>query len=206
MRTLMRSLAPVSMMLLGSACLPQGQLYGVVGTTSSGTYGSTLDQDSESCMAGDYNVSPESLYSYPGDFHACADDTDAYTVLIDGDFKIKTGSTYDGELVPEEICVFPSQVYDYGNAQGKVAVWKPDNSGYPMYDCQKVSANEHTGSFSKFKMRFDLTNFDSVFIVDADHAMAMRTCLLSGNDSSCPDYAFGQFRTLESSNLDTSSN
>jgi hypothetical protein len=206
MRNLLRSLAPVSIAFFSSACLPQGQLYGVVGSTGSGTYASSLNEDSDTCMAGDFNVSPESIYSYPGDFHACTDDTDAYSVLIDGEFKIKTGSAYDGELVPEEICVFPSQVYDYGNAQGKVAVWKPDNSGYPMYDCQKVSANDHTGSFSEFKLRFDLTNFDSVFIVDADHVMAMRACLLSGNDGSCPAYAFGQFRTLESSNLESESN
>ena len=183
-----------------SACGQQGQLYGVVGQNIN-TSAISVDEDESTCMGGDYNVLPEYIYTYPGDFHACTDDSDSYTVVIDGSLKLKTGSHYSGSVVPEEICVFPSQVYNYGNGQGKVAVWKPDTSGFPMYKCVPIGASESSGRFSEVEARFDLTNFDSVFIVDVEDVMSMRTCLLTGNDSSCPDYAFGQFRTLDSSGI-----
>ena len=195
------SCLPIALAMLSlSACGQQGQLYGVVGQEIN-TSAISVDEDKSTCRGGEYNVLPEYIYTYPGDFHACADDSDAYTVVIDGSLKLKTGSHYSGSVVPEEICVFPSQVYDYGNGQGKVAVWKPDNSGFPMYKCVSIGASQSSGRFSEVEARFDLTNFDSVFIVDAEDVMSMRTCLLTGNDGSCPDYAFGQFRTLDSSGI-----
>ncbi len=189
--------------LFTSACMDPGALQGVVGEArSGGTYASTLnDEDLDTCMSGEFNALPRSRGDYPGDFHVCGDDTDAYTLHIDGELKVQLGGAYIGNDIPTRLCVFPAQVYDYGGAQGKLAVFKADKAGFPMYDCFDIEADERSGEFDSKKVRFNLTNFDSAFVIDADHFFAMRSCLLSGKEENCPKYAFGQFRTLESSDL-----
>jgi len=189
--------------LLTSACMEVGTLHGVVGEArSGGTYASTLnDEDLDTCMSGEFNALPRSRGDYPGDFHVCGDDTDAYTLHIDGELKVQLGGSYIGNEPPTRLCVFPAQVYDYGGAQGKLAVFKADEAGFPMYSCFDIDADESSGEFDSKKVRFNLTRFDSAFVIDVAHFNSMRSCLLSGRQELCPKYAFGQFRTLESSDL-----
>jgi hypothetical protein len=189
--------------ILNSACLEQGVLNGAVGPIGgSATYASTLDEeDTETCLSNDYNANPRTKGDDPGQFHVCGDDNDSYAMHIDGELKTRLGSSYVGDGLATRICVFPAQVYDYGGSTGKLAVFKADEAGFPMYSCFNIEADESTGEFETVKIRFNLTNFDSAFVIDSKYFNSMRSCLLAGRDEICPDYAFGQFRTLESSDL-----
>jgi hypothetical protein len=203
--TVMKNLYAVATALIlgtfNTACMETGALQGVVGLQSGSNYSVTVQDDEATCMSGEWNATPSSSIGYPGEFHVCGDDTDAYSLHIDGELKTKSGGSYIGYEVASRICVFPSQVYDYGGASGKVAVFKADEAGFPMYSCFEIDADESTGEFDAFSVRFNLTTFDSAFVIDSRYFNQMRSCLLSGNDSSCPDYAFGQFRTLDASDL-----
>jgi hypothetical protein len=150
-----------------------------VGDTEARTFAYSIGQSDANF---DCPTSPNVLEEYDDDlretgtFSVCTAKTSAFRIRVHG----KTKSN-------DSICVFPAQYIDRTRILAK-----PDSRGYPMSAC--ASADSIPAGSSGLIFEFANTNFNAVFIVEAQDRDQMQMCLFSNNPFGCPEYSYGKFR------------